>query len=164
MYPRMARRPVTDILSWRKILRWWPATVARVRNCLENGILPIRNASETNRATVAGHHRTTLVPDYLLRRGGEPRVVLDAKWKAAGPTPDAADLHQILAYAAITGARRVGLVYPGRRFACREVVIPGRDIRLSLLRVRVVGTTEECRDSVGRLTRLVCRKWPENPL
>jgi 5-methylcytosine-specific restriction enzyme subunit McrC len=100
---------------------------------------------------------TELQPDILLRRRGEARVVLDAKWKAPGRTPDADDLHQVLAYAAITGAKHVGLVYPGRRFARRQLAVPGTDIRVSLLRVQVVGTAEECERSVERLARFACR-------
>jgi 5-methylcytosine-specific restriction enzyme subunit McrC len=99
-----------------------------------------------------------LQPDILLLRRGKPRAVLDAKWKAPGTAPDAADLHQVLAYAAITGARHVGLVYPGRRFARRTFPVFGSDIRVSLLRVQVVGTVEECERSVGRLGRFVARK------
>ena len=104
---------------------------------------------------------TELQPDILLRRRDEARVVLDAKWKAPGHTPDADDLHQVLAYAAITGAKHVGLVYPGRRFARRQLAVPGTDIRVSLLRAQVVGTAEECARSVGRLARFACRKGCE---
>jgi 5-methylcytosine-specific restriction enzyme subunit McrC len=96
---------------------------------------------------------TILQPDILLRRRGEARVVLDAKWKAPGSVPNADDIHQVLAYAAVTGARHVALVYPGRRFARREFVVPGRAVRVSLLRARVVGTVEECAASVARLAR-----------
>src|SRR5262249_104521 len=100
---------------------------------------------------------TELQPDLLLRRRGQARFVLDAKWKAPDCGPDAADLHQILAYASITGSQRVGLIYPGRRFARREFSVPGTQIQLSLFRVRVVGTTDECQTSITRLVRVLCR-------
>jgi len=93
-----------------------------------------------------------LQPDLLFRKRGNSRVVLDAKWKVSGQTPDADDLHQVLAYAAVAGVRHVGLVYPGRRFARREFATAG-GIRVSLYRVNVTGTTEECRRSVARLAR-----------
>ena len=99
---------------------------------------------------------TVLQPDILIRKRGVARVVLDAKWKAPGHAPDAADLHQILAYAAITGAKHIGLVYPGRRSARREFAVTG-DIRVSLLRLRVVGTAEECSRSLAALGRFVRR-------
>ncbi len=99
-----------------------------------------------------------LEPDILIRWRGQARAVLDAKWKAPGTAPNPADLHQILAYAAITGARHVGLVYPGRRSASREFSVPGQDIRLSLIRLRVVGTVEECTRTLAALARLVSRK------
>ena len=98
---------------------------------------------------------TVLQPDLVLRRRDVAWVVLDAKWKAPGTIPDAADLHQILAYAAITGARHVGLVYPGRRFARRSFQVPGSDITVSLLRVRVIGSVEECRHSMEQLGRFL---------
>ena len=94
-----------------------------------------------------------LQPDVLIRRRGEIRAVLDAKWKRPGP--DAADLHQILAYAAVTGARHVGLVYPGRRSARRELAIDSGRLRVSLLRLCVVGTEADCRRSAVRLGRFI---------
>lgn len=104
---------------------------------------------------------TVLQPDIVVRRRGTARVVFDAKWKAPGAAPDAADLHQVLAYAVATGARHVGLVYPGGRFARRTFAVPGSDVRVSLVRVRVVGTSVECRESVARLARLA--RGPHRP-
>lgn len=100
---------------------------------------------------------TVLQPDVLVRRRDVPRFVLDAKWKSPGGAPDANDLHQVLAYAAVAGAKCVGLVYPGRRSARRTFAVPGSHIRVSLLRVRVVGTVEECGRSLAALGRLVRR-------
>lgn len=105
---------------------------------------------------------TVLQPDVVARKRGAARVVLDAKWKAPGPAPDAADLHQVLAYSVATGARHVGLVYPGRRFARRAFAVSGGDVRVSLVRVRVVGTSEECRRSLARLGR-ACRNPHGSP-
>lgn len=96
-----------------------------------------------------------LQPDLVLRRRGQVLSVLDAKWKRPGL--DAADLHQVLAYAAVTGARHVGLVYPGSRTARRQLHLPGGRVRVSLLRLRVVGPPEACRDSVTHLVRMMCR-------
>jgi 5-methylcytosine-specific restriction enzyme subunit McrC len=103
---------------------------------------------------------TVLQPDILLRKRGEVQVVLDAKWKAPGNAPNADDLHQVLAYAAITGAKHAVLAYPGRRFARRQFAAPGQAIRVSLVRVRVVGTVAECAESVARLARFARRKGP----
>ena len=96
-----------------------------------------------------------LQPDLLVRRRGKPVAVLDAKWKAA--KPDAADVHQILAYATVTGARHVGLVYPGRRFARRDLLTDGGRVRVSLFRVQVVGPADACRGSVSRFARVLSR-------
>lgn len=97
----------------------------------------------------------TLRPDLLVRRRGVVRWVLDAKWKRPGPDP--ADLHQILAYAAVTGSPRVALVYPGRRTARLELVIDGGRVRVALIRLRVVGTSAECRESAMKVARLIRR-------
>ncbi len=99
---------------------------------------------------------TELQPDLLIRRRGVARVVLDAKWKAAS-VPDVADVHQVLAYAAITGAKHVGLVYPGRRLARRKFPIPGSSVRLSLLRVPVLVAETDGR-WVARLVRFLRRR------
>lgn len=58
-----------------------------------------------------------LRPDVVVRHAGAARWVLDTKWKRPGP--DAADLQQVLAYAAVCGAGAAALVYPGRRSARR---------------------------------------------
>jgi 5-methylcytosine-specific restriction enzyme subunit McrC len=97
---------------------------------------------------------TELQPDILLRHNGEPAVVLDAKWKAPG-TIEAADLHQVLAYAAVTGASRVGLVYPGRFDGRSHSATPDGRVRVSLLRLRVVGTAQELAASTAKLARRV---------
>lgn len=101
-----------------------------------------------------GGEPVELQPDVVIRRHGAIRAVLDAKWKKPGPAAD--DVHQILAYAAVTGATRVGLVYPGSRFARRDLVIPGGK-QLSLFRLSVTGTAEECEIAARRLAREVCR-------
>jgi 5-methylcytosine-specific restriction enzyme subunit McrC len=93
-----------------------------------------------------------LQPDLLITRRGVLRAVLDAKWKTPGPDP--ADLHQILAYAAVTGANHVGLVYPGRRFARRELRAAGGKLLVSLYRLPLVGIVEESANAVRMLARL----------
>jgi 5-methylcytosine-specific restriction enzyme subunit McrC len=103
---------------------------------------------------VIGGERVILQPDLLIRRRGAVQAVLDAKWKRPGL--EAADLHQILAYSAVTGCTRVGLVYPGRRSGRRDLLINGR-VRLSLYRLRVVGPAADCRAAAFRLARAACR-------
>jgi 5-methylcytosine-specific restriction enzyme subunit McrC len=94
-----------------------------------------------------------LQPDIAIRKDMKICAILDAKWKVPGATPDAADLHQIIAYAAVSGTPDVGLIYPGRRFSRRIFPIVGTPIRVSLFRVRVVGTTDECASSILRLSK-----------
>lgn len=89
---------------------------------------------------------TDLQPDLLIRKDGTTRAVLDAKWKAADP--EAADLHQVLAYATLTGADHVGLVYPGVKDARGQLTTPDGRVRVSVMRLRVIG-------SAGKLARSV---------
>lgn len=97
-----------------------------------------------------------LQPDLLIRKRGTPRAVLDAKWKT-GPT-DAADLHQVLAYAALTGASRVGLVYPGRTDGRAVATTSDGRIRVTRYRLRVVGAEADLAASAARLARDVRRR------
>lgn len=89
------------------------------------------------------------VPDILVRRRGAARLVLDAKWKRVGPDP--ADLHQVLAYAAVTGADHVALVYPGKKPGRRSFAV-GR-VTVSLVRLPVAGPVAECREAGRRRLR-----------
>jgi 5-methylcytosine-specific restriction enzyme subunit McrC len=92
-----------------------------------------------------------LRPDVLVRRRGEARWVLDAKWKRPGP--DAADLHQVLAYAAVTGAPRAALVYPGRRWGRR--VLRAGALSVALVRLPVVGSSDDVAAGLARLARVM---------
>ena len=94
---------------------------------------------------------TDLQPDIVVRYNGSPRAVLDAKWKTA--TPEAGDLHQILAYATLTGADHVGLVYPGVKYGRAHCTTPDGRVRVSIFRLRVVGSADDLERSVGRLAR-----------
>ena len=76
-------------------------------------------------------------PDFIISKDGQAEMVFDAKWKH--PRPEASDLHQVLAYGNVTGAKHVGLVYPGRRLAKRSVILRGRTQRLTLLQVPIFG-------------------------
>jgi hypothetical protein len=94
---------------------------------------------------------TVLRPDVLVRHRGGPKWVLDAKWKRPGP--DAADLHQVLAYATVCGVRRVGLVYPGSRFARR--VHRAGPVSVAVVRLPVIGPAEALAAGLGRLAKMV---------
>jgi 5-methylcytosine-specific restriction enzyme subunit McrC len=96
---------------------------------------------------------TELQPDVLVRRDGAPWAVLDAKWKKPEPAP--ADLHQVLAYAALTGAPRVALVYPGRSDGRTRFATPDGRVGVTLFRLRVAGGAAELALSVERLARSV---------
>ncbi|HET6574724.1 MAG TPA: hypothetical protein VFG68_14045, partial [Fimbriiglobus sp.] len=82
-----------------------------------------------------------LRPDLLARDPhGRPASVWDVKWKSLKPAgPDAADVHQVLGYAAALGIRSAGLVYPGWRFAVSKYTAPGSPVTLRVVRLRLVG-------------------------
>jgi 5-methylcytosine-specific restriction enzyme subunit McrC len=96
---------------------------------------------------------TELQPDILVRKEGVPWAVLDAKWKAA--RPEASDLHQVLAYGAVSGVDRVALVYPGRKDDRAHFATPDGRVRVSLYRLRVVGTADQLTRSIAKLSRRV---------
>jgi 5-methylcytosine-specific restriction enzyme subunit McrC len=98
-------------------------------------------------------------PDVTVGHDGQARLVVDAKWKRAGPrVPAAEDLYQVLAYCTALGAPRAVLVYPGRRDAAREVVFSRSPIRVTARTLRVEGSREECRHSARRLGRWLARR------
>ncbi|QJW93518.1 5-methylcytosine restriction system specificity protein McrC [Frigoriglobus tundricola] len=100
--------------------------------------------------------RVQFQPDILIRTNGVPRTVLDAKWKTA--TLDPTDLHQVLAYAALTGAERVALVYPGKFDERTHFTTPDGRVRVSVYRLRVTGPAEELARSVAKLARSVRKR------
>lgn len=58
--------------------------------------------------------RFMLRPDLVVRRRGQPTLVLDAKWKRIGSSADVADadLRQAFTYARILGLKDAALVFP----------------------------------------------------
>lgn len=105
----------------------------------------------------AGLPDLTLRPDVTLSRDGRPVVVLDVKWKRLGDVPQPDDLHQVLAYAAVLGAPRAVLVYPGRRSEVRTYRLAHAELTVEVRSLRVVGTPAACDAAVARLVRSLRR-------
>ena len=84
-----------------------------------------------------GSAAVRLQPDVVIRGEGGVEMVIDAKWKRMRPgRAHPADLYQVLAYGGVLGARRLVLVYPGRRDASRTLRLDnGASVRLHTLRV-----------------------------
>lgn len=99
----------------------------------------------------------SLRPDLVITdANGKPTSVWDVKWKAlreSGPMVE--DVHQVLCYAALTGATRAGLIYPGRRFTHTIYQRPGCPITLHIMRVPVTSSSEKCERAIRRLGRLM---------
>src|SRR5205823_5619753 len=69
-----------------------------------------------------GSAAVRLQPDIVIRGEGGVEMVVDAKWKRMRPgRAHPADLYQVLAYGGVLGARRLVLVYPGRRDTSRTL-------------------------------------------
>jgi hypothetical protein len=99
----------------------------------------------------AGQPALTGRPDFVIRSGGRIQCVLDAKWKALDGPPPAADVHQVLAYAAGLSCRDVRLVYPGPRSRTWRYELTESETVLTVHCLRVVGRREACERSVRRL-------------
>ncbi len=93
-------------------------------------------------------------PDVVLYRDGEPRCIVDAKWKYLPATRLVVeDVYQVLAYAAALGVRRVVLVYPGKRDRVWKYALNGGQTEVEVRRLRVCGSREACAQSLLRLSR-----------
>ncbi len=102
----------------------------------------------------AGRPDIHMRPDVVLTCDGEPRVVIDMKWKdIAATTPPPDDVYQVLAYCAALGTGGATLVYPGRRDRSRHFDMKGAPVRLTVRTLRVVGNRDECTRSLCRLAR-----------
>jgi 5-methylcytosine-specific restriction enzyme subunit McrC len=107
---------------------------------------------------VTGQPDFHMRPDLTVDRGGQPVLVLDAKWKRLEKLPlVTANVYQVLAYGLALGARRAVLIYPGQRDRCWEYRLARAPIRLTVRTLRVVGSLEACARSVRRLTRWLRR-------
>jgi 5-methylcytosine-specific restriction enzyme subunit McrC len=93
-------------------------------------------------------------PDLVLHKNSAPVLVLDAKWKKDAVQQD---IFQVLAYAAALGVRQAVLVYPGRRDNKRTYTFEPTSITLTIRKVRVLGTREQCGRSARRLAQKVFR-------
>ena len=99
----------------------------------------------------------TVRPDVVVDRGGQPALVVDAKWKRL-PRPGLIheDLYQVLAYCTILGARRAVLVYPGRRRRWDHTFEPA-GVRVQVRTLDVAGPLPGCLEARRRLGRSLVR-------
>jgi 5-methylcytosine-specific restriction enzyme subunit McrC len=95
-----------------------------------------------------------LRPDLVLHRDNVPVLVLDAKWKKDAVQQD---IYQVLAYSAALGVWQAVLVYPGRRDSKRTYAFEAANITLTIRKVRVLGTREQCQRSARRLAQSLLR-------
>jgi 5-methylcytosine-specific restriction enzyme subunit McrC len=93
-------------------------------------------------------------PDVLIRRAGNPRLVLDVKWKRLSRTALVSeDVYQVLAYAQALRVHWAILVYPGSRDALWQYPITGTPVTLQIRKVRVTGPWKRCLRSLNKLGR-----------
>jgi 5-methylcytosine-specific restriction enzyme subunit McrC len=91
-------------------------------------------------------------PDLVWHKAGVPVLVVDAKWKKDAVQQD---IYQVLAYCAALGVQQAMLVYPGRNDGKRFYRFEPSDITVTICKLRVCGTREECQRSARRLARRV---------
>jgi 5-methylcytosine-specific restriction endonuclease McrBC regulatory subunit McrC len=97
-------------------------------------------------------------PDVVIRRGDESLLVLDAKWKRFYHEPFPEDLHQVIAYGAMTNAREVRLIFPGKRFASWEYRLPKSKMKLRVQRLNIASSFEEMERDWKRFVKSVIGK------
>lgn len=102
--------------------------------------------------------RFMLRPDLVVRRQGQPKLVIDAKWKRIGSSADLADadLRQAFAYARILGLKDAALVFPKLDVhvpAVQEVrVADGSELKIHVWQVAVMAPDwAELDDDLARL-------------
>jgi 5-methylcytosine-specific restriction enzyme subunit McrC len=109
------------------------------------------------RAMPRGRPDVQFRPDFTVERAGRPRLVGDAKWKRlVGGGPRSRDLHQVLAYCVVTGARHGALIYPARRQQRWHYPIES-GICLSVHTLPVHGTRGQCSQALQRLGSAIRR-------
>ena len=101
-----------------------------------------------------------LRPDLVVRRQGQPMLVLDAKWKRIGSRADVtdADLRQAFTYARVLGLTNAALVFPkldADVSAVHELqVADGSGVKIHLWKVAVMAPDwAELDDDLSRLGR-----------
>jgi 5-methylcytosine-specific restriction enzyme subunit McrC len=102
----------------------------------------------------------TMRPDLTIEREGRTVWGIDAKWKRLPGNAETTDLYQVLAYGAALGAAGVVLVYPGKRWKCREYPFTHTPLRLMLCTLQVGGTRAACMRSVRSLARTLKSMLP----
>lgn len=115
---------------------------------------PAAHAQATH--AVAGSPALVYRPDAEVRDERGARLVIDAKWKAAGrESLHNEDVYQILAYCVLLGCPRGVLVYPGRRRTWRHATPSG--VTVEVRTVDVSGDRAGCLAARRRLGRSLAR-------
>lgn len=110
---------------------------------------------EEQRSFALGDTDVSIRPDVIVRTETEIALIVDAKWKILRPGhAQPTDLYQVLAYGSVLGARRLALVYPGRRDDMQTLRF-GAGMCVALCTLRVTTGPNGMRRSLHRLGRLL---------
>jgi 5-methylcytosine-specific restriction enzyme subunit McrC len=112
---------------------------------------------------VPGQPELQVRPDVLVRRGGRPVLVVDAKWKVLAESALVTeDVYQVLSYCTILGVRRAVLVYPGRRNRACRYTLARAPVHVEIRTLCVTGTREACVRALRRLGKALRHVRPVN--
>ncbi|MBT1636778.1 McrC family protein [Clavibacter michiganensis] len=102
----------------------------------------------------------TIRPDFVHGDGGEPRIVVDAKYKTGAAPVE--DLYQMLAYCTVLALGEGTLVYVADRDHAQSRVstVRGAGIRIRIVRVDVSVPPEQMLSQVGGLRSELERTGP----
>lgn len=110
-----------------------------------------------------GRPRFQTVPDILIKRNGQVRMVIDTKWKLVGQNPEdkkrgvsQSDVYQMMAYARLYRCREVMLLYPyhtglGADALDASYAMMEGDERLRIATVNLVTGKEGVQQQLARL-------------
>ncbi len=149
------------VVDMAKVFEDFVGTALREALASHPGVVETQYKTHLDEKT-PGVSRVTLIPDVVLTLDGYPRMVADAKYKAAsdsGEYPNA-DKYQMLAYCTALGLRRAWLVYAQggepvtRRVRNSDVEITEWPLNLAKSPREILAQVEELSNAMARAVDL----------
>lgn len=120
-YDAKADQGITLLFAMNDLFEAYIAALAR--RALRNSDLTVHSQGGLRYCLMEegadGKERFQTAPDILIKRNGEPVMVIDTKWKVIGRNPEdkkrgvsQSDVYQMMAYARLYRCRELVLLYP----------------------------------------------------